>query len=316
MNIHIVLYILATSIAIGSSLRTLTINPLCLFMPSTRIKMIDRDEIFHVESINWIDTSILGTTSNASTIITTSSIIEIPILDNIGGVCYPFCEQPIHMIMMNARQLINDILSDKNKHANKLFGITQSDPENTTILCEIGTMLENESVDMMADGSQCTYNKCRNRFKILKILKNSPYTVAVVQYPYLDIEESQQPENALPSQGASGFAVPTLEVFDLEKTVWNLFNVLSTSILQYARISTDILPHTQYTRIREYAPTALENTSRKLSDSVVFSYLLSDVLALTGEERQRLLSASSLKIRLELLRAHLYKTQSFLSGTA
>ena len=100
-------------------------------------------------------------------------IKEIPIFPFDFGVAFPTGEFPLNIFVMSYRMMMNDI----NKH-DKLFGIVVSDGEGK--FGEIGTLLINEKQILQDDGRQLCINKCLNRFKILEIVKTTPYIVAKV----------------------------------------------------------------------------------------------------------------------------------------
>ena len=226
------------------------------------------------------------------------NLIEIPILPFEDGVAFPTAEQPFHAILMNSRQMVNDI-----QRKDKRFGISMADSDGR--LVEIGTMLRNVKLDMLDDGSQICWNLCEQRYRILEIIQLEPYIICRVEYPVVDYDilELQNCFKNVDEDMAS--LTPELRALELE--VWNLFNKVTELTCQRAGLSTGLIEQSNYATVRELGPGNVMNKSDRLSIASDFSFAMSDMIGLTPIDRQILLSFNRLEDRLQYLKQMLRK---------
>ena len=112
---------------------------------------------------------------------TSKTKIEIPLYLYYDGVAFPTADMPIHIILENCRQMMNDI-----QHSGKFFGMVLTDEDGN--IAEIGTCIQNLRRDILNDGTQICWNVCRNRFRILSIIQKDPYYLATLEYPIYDVD--------------------------------------------------------------------------------------------------------------------------------
>jgi ATP-dependent Lon protease len=204
-------------------------------------------------------------------------IRELPIFPFDFGQCFPTGMMPLNIFVMKYRQMMNDILE-----TDRMFGITMSDSAGG--LCLVGTMMESTQRKLLADGRQFSLNEARNRFKIIEIVKEEPYTVAKVQ---LDLFDSDAPPEELLS----------LALVDLEREVWQCLQdvvSLNRKLGHTVQLSQEVL---------SLAPLA---SPRAGAASTAFSFAVGEMLDLAGGARQLLLQGTSLSLRLGALRGHLH----------
>ncbi|CAM9268140.1 unnamed protein product [Ascophyllum nodosum] len=79
---------------------------------------------------------------------------------------------PLHIFEMRYRQMFNDIGAKDNR-----FGMLVSDP-TTGRPCKYGTCAQRK---LRTDGRQYVLNQAVERFRLLKVVKSTPYTVMDVE---------------------------------------------------------------------------------------------------------------------------------------
>lgn len=155
---------------------------------------------------------------DSSTIRTTK---EIPIFPFDFGVTFPTGEAPLNIFVMKYRQMMNDI-----QNKDKCFGIVLSNGENNGQFGEVGTMLYNEKQILLDDGRQLCFNKCLQRFRILEIVKTTPYMVAKVECNIQDLDVLEIKKSSNSSLLTASLHSLELEVWELLKTIVELTNRL------------------------------------------------------------------------------------------
>ena len=204
-----------------------------------------------------------------------STIIEIPLFPFDFGVAFPTGEFPLNIFVMHFRQMMNDIQTK-----GKLFGIVISDGKGA--IGEIGTLCENTRQILQEDGRQLCLNTCKQRFRVLEILKMSPYVVAKVEYGIMDEDVIEALDSgSLPPDIAS----LEFEVWDLLNEVINMTNKLTDS----NREPSDIL--------KSLCPANSVNGKNRLDVSSDFSFAVSDMIGVNYIDLQLLLESRFLKQR-------------------
>ena len=204
-----------------------------------------------------------------------STIIEIPLFPFDFGVAFPTGEFPLNIFVMHFRQMMNDIQTK-----GKLFGIVISDGKGT--IGEIGTLCENTRQILQEDGRQLCLNTCKQRFRVLEILKMSPYIVARVEYGIMDEDVIKALDSgSLPPDIAS----LEYEVWDLLNEVINMTNKLTDSNGE----PSDIL--------KSLCPANTVNGKNRLDVSSDFSFAISDMIGVNYIDLQLLLESRFLKQR-------------------
>lgn len=161
-----------------------------------------------IPSIEWHDEE----QSNDRQLQDRTKLMDISLLECDDYVALPTTEGDFHFIEMSSRLMMNDLHSGNNRFKPKFYGVILKDtttdvsPTNTLNknksnqssnsnnnnndykIAQYGTLLENTHRDEMDDGTQCCYNKCLQRFRVVSILQRHPYLVADVEYPVHDTD--------------------------------------------------------------------------------------------------------------------------------
>ncbi|CAN0205900.1 unnamed protein product [Discosporangium mesarthrocarpum] len=137
---------------------------------------------------------------------------EMPIFVLELAVC-PGGMVPLHIFEMRYRQMMNKIAAADNK-----FGMLVRDP-STGKLCEFGTVLEVVERQFLPDGRQFLLNLALERFRILSIVRETPYMVAQVE---LGIQDERPKAGDVQAWGAE--EGERLE--DVEQQVWAALNAV------------------------------------------------------------------------------------------
>eukprot|EP00177_Eucheuma_denticulatum_P006248 GFKZ01011393.1.p1 GENE.GFKZ01011393.1~~GFKZ01011393.1.p1 ORF type:complete len:308 (+),score=52.38 GFKZ01011393.1:366-1289(+) len=104
---------------------------------------------------------------------------ELPLFP-LQMVLNPGTAVPLHIFEMRYRLLFNEI-----RDSDSRFGIVLYDPDSSD-LALIGCAAELTKFEPLPDGRIITNNVGRDRFKIIRIIDDKPYTRAMVEYVYDD----------------------------------------------------------------------------------------------------------------------------------
>lgn len=226
----------------------------------------------------------------------------IPIYLYEDGVVFPTSDVPIHFIVREDIEMMEYIQTRGNT-----FGMVLSEDGK---FCEIGTLIENLSQTVMPDKTLVSYNKGKQRFRIVQVLQEQPFMLAKVSLDVWDVLDSNvNLEDTHELQ---------LDVFDDLKEVMELTNYnsgingsLTTSVLEYA-------PTINFQNSSNYISNSIpENLIERelLNNMTFFSFAVCDMIAVRTEDRQSLLEHLSLNKRFRHLRKILKANKSFLLGT-
>lgn len=210
--------------------------------------------------------------------------MEMPLFTLDDGLLFPSSSMPMHIFAMKFRSMINDLYTDKDSDF-KMFGIVCSDGKGG--ICEIGTGAEIIEREALPDGRQLINVVGRQRFKIVRILREEPYMVAEVEYG-LDDRDVPSPDSIedLPED----IQALEREVFQLLKDILALSNRMQVYSEEIS-LPDDVL----------LASPAKQPYLRK-SIASLFSFAVCDLLDLAYNEKQVLLQSPYLKFRLQKLR--------------
>ena len=289
--------------------------------------------------------------------------MDLPIFPCDDYVALPTTEGNFHFIEMPCRIMMDDIYDKSNKFKPKFYGVVLQDPSlNKNIdekLALYGTLLENTHRDIMTDGTQCCYNKCLQRFRVVSLLQTEPYLIAKVEYPINDIDITScklYDENIvvvlktaiIPSDESSVITVYDLLILELE--VWNnLIDVInltyrytnfkSTAVGNLSDRVLALAPISKLQKVTFTMPDSSQTISVQSDDNDAtittddnhldftwnyiqqrllmiseFSFAVTDIVAVSYEERQSWLQCLYVYDRLQYLNKSLNHSRVFLES--
>jgi Lon protease-like protein len=225
-----------------------------------------------------------------------AEVIEVPIFPLDYGVAFPGSDFPLNIFVMSYRMMMNDI-----QKTGKRFGIAISNGEGQ--LGNIGTLLYNSQQILQEDGRQILLNKCLERFRILEIVRTTPYTVAKVELGIVD-EDIQTIIQSL--EGKEDFDLPG-DLVTLENEVWGLVKELVAMTNKLSRGNNVVVVPEECFLL---SPDG--GLPDRLKICSTFSLSLCGMLGLDFEESQALLQTRSFRTRLQRLQEHLSEAMIFL----
>lgn len=216
-----------------------------------------------------------------------SSLTELPLFP-LQLVLNPGTNIPLHVFEMRYRLLFNTI-----RDSDARFGIVLYDG-NTNSLAEVGCSAELVRFEPLPDGRIMTNNVGRQRFRIVRIIEEKPYTRAMVQFL-----KDKAPEE--------DFTPLVQEVWEALQDVLRLSNKLYDKVL-------DLSPD-----IKRLAPTGSDSekidgdklSAQRLED---FSFAVCQVLDMPLKEQQILLQMQNTGARLRRQNKMLQTARQYLAA--
>eukprot|EP00639_Heterosigma_akashiwo_P003378 CAMPEP_0194579110 /NCGR_PEP_ID=MMETSP0292-20121207/13284_1 /TAXON_ID=39354 /ORGANISM="Heterosigma akashiwo, Strain CCMP2393" /LENGTH=277 /DNA_ID=CAMNT_0039431949 /DNA_START=154 /DNA_END=987 /DNA_ORIENTATION=- len=235
------------------------------------------------EKVEYFDPSIPLDPIEASK----STVREMPIFP-LNMVAVPTGKCPLHIFEMRYRQMMNKI-----QETDERFGIIMVDSRNNA-LASVGTTVQVYQRSLLDDGRQLIMNYGVGRFKILKIISNEPYMVALVDTDYEDIMKHSP------------------ELAKLEQQVWETLN-------EVVRLTNKIQDKQSVTVSGEatrYRPTDEPSSDQKQEDKrrSNFSFALANMLDLPPEQKQLMVQTLDVRQRLQFQYDLLYETLKMLAA--
>lgn len=184
-------------------------------------------------------------------------------------------------------------MMNKIQETDERFGIIMVDSRNNA-LASVGTTVQVYQRSLLDDGRQLIMNYGVGRFKILKIISNEPYMVALVDTDYEDIMKHSP------------------ELAQLEQQVWETLN-------EVVRLTNKIQDKQSVTVSGEatrYRPTDEPSSDQKQEDKrrSNFSFALANMLDLPPEQKQLMVQTLDVRQRLQFQYDLLYETLKMLAA--
>ncbi|KAF6001035.1 LON peptidase N-terminal domain and RING finger protein 3 [Cyanidiococcus yangmingshanensis] len=208
---------------------------------------------------------------------------------------------PLHIFEMRYRQMFQRIRDGDGR-----FGIVMFDKDRNAH-ATIGTMAEITVYEPLPDGRIMTSSTGRQRFRVLKYTKESPYLVGLVEYfdDESRVESAEQIAAALKepltqsgTSGDNGDAEQSLTT--LERRVWTaLGDVLRLSNKLYNRVvvlSKQVVENSPETVLN--VPENLIDPEQNFHRQKMFSFAVSSILDMPVRQQQLLLQTRDTAKRL------------------
>lgn len=208
---------------------------------------------------------------------------------------------PLHIFEMRYRQMFQRI-----REGDGRFGIVMYDKDRNAHAA-VGTMAEINVYEPLADGRIMTSSIGRERFRVLKYTKDSPYLVALVEYfdDEVCIESVEQIlaalKEPLPQSGdqeTSRISKQSLTL--LERRVWSalgdvlrLSNKLYNRVVSLSKLVVDNSPETVLS-----IPEGHLDPEQNFHRQKLFSFAVSSILDMPVRQQQLLLQTRSTAKRL------------------
>jgi hypothetical protein len=193
-----------------------------------------------------------------------------------------------------------------------MFGIVMSDGKGG--LCEVGTACENVVQKLLPDGRQVLDNICRQRFRIKKIIQETPYIIAEVEYGLVD-EDIAKAEATGTDELPPTLCNLEKEVFQTLSDVINLtnrFNSLATKS-QGSFAEDQSKPQVEMSEaVLLLSPNRHMFRLQVASD---FSFAVCDMIGGSARMRQLLLESETLTLRLARAKKALSGVRAYLMQT-
>eukprot|EP00638_Chattonella_subsalsa_P000826 CAMPEP_0117744756 /NCGR_PEP_ID=MMETSP0947-20121206/6953_1 /TAXON_ID=44440 /ORGANISM="Chattonella subsalsa, Strain CCMP2191" /LENGTH=309 /DNA_ID=CAMNT_0005561775 /DNA_START=102 /DNA_END=1031 /DNA_ORIENTATION=+ len=243
----------------------------------TSLKMFENSEIEYFDPTIPVD----PITASKST------VRELPIFP-LNLVAIPTAMCPLHIFEMRYRQMMNAIQETDEK-----FGIILVDP-TTGALASVGTIVQVYQRSLLDDGRQLIMNYGTERFKLIQILKDKPYMVALVDTDYSDITGNDN------------------EAKELEEEVWGcLKDVVRLTNKVQDKQSVSISEE-----VTRFSPSDEPNydSAQEISRRSNFSFALANMLDIPPLQKQLMLQTLDAKERLKFQHTMLYDTLKYLAA--
>lgn len=219
---------------------------------------------------------------------------ELPLFP-LQMVLNPGTPVPLHIFELRYRLLFNRI-----RDADSRFGIVLYDPDSAN-LASIGCAAELTRFEPLPDGRIMTNNIGRERFKIVRIVEDKPYTRAIVQF----VSDEK----------------PVADLTELVDQVWTVLqDVLRLSNKLYDKVL-DLSPE-----LKRLAPGGEADAEEKTKDEAVpegwpsprrledFSFAVCQVLDMPLKEQQILLQITDTEKRLRRQNKMLQTARQYLAA--
>mmetsp|Transcript_7652 Transcript_7652/g.13871 ORF Transcript_7652/g.13871 Transcript_7652/m.13871 type:complete len:351 (-) Transcript_7652:628-1680(-) len=222
-----------------------------------------------VEDVVFMETSQTGN-EMTSTELPKGRISELPLFP-LGLVLYPGAQLPLHIFEMRYRRMFNVI-----RESDSMFGVVMYDSEKKR-MANIGCSALCTKFQPLEDGRILVVNEGKERFRIIRIVKDSPYITALVEYFHDDTPDEDP--------------VPTgVAVWDSLQEVLRLSNKLYSRGLKLSDNLTSLVPTLER--------TGGQGSEERFRNAEKFSFGVSSILDMPVLQQQLLLQTKSLNLRL------------------
>jgi len=228
------------------------------------------EDIEYVQMSSSSASSASSTEGASESALPKGRIAELPLFP-LGMVLYPGANVPLHIFEMRYRRMFNVI-----RETDNMFGIVMYDSKKQR-MASIGCSAECVKFQPLEDGRILVVNQGKQRFRVLRVLKDTPYTTALVEYI------NDETPNEDPSELAVGVWTGLQEVLRLSNKLYSKSLALSDALK-------DLAPSTERTQG--------ENTESRFRSLESFSFGVSAILDMPVVEQQILLQTQSLSKRL------------------
>jgi hypothetical protein len=216
---------------------------------------------------------------------------------------------PLHIFAMQYRLMMNDI-----QQTDKMLGIVMSDGKGG--LCEVGTACENVMQKLLPDGRQLLENICRQRFRILKIVQETPYIIAEVEYGLVD-EDIVKAESLRTPELPPTLCNLEKEVFQSLSDVISLTNKVNQYEANRLPVGLDVGAKNpgKIPTVEMSEAVLLLSPNRhmfRLQVASDFSFAVCDMIGGSPRMRQLLLESDTLTLRLARAKRALNGVRTFL----
>eukprot|EP00640_Fibrocapsa_japonica_P003548 CAMPEP_0113943696 /NCGR_PEP_ID=MMETSP1339-20121228/26976_1 /TAXON_ID=94617 /ORGANISM="Fibrocapsa japonica" /LENGTH=301 /DNA_ID=CAMNT_0000948637 /DNA_START=79 /DNA_END=984 /DNA_ORIENTATION=- /assembly_acc=CAM_ASM_000762 len=216
-------------------------------------------------------------------------VIDLPLFP-LGMVAAPFGKCPLQIYEMRYRRMMNDIQKKDEK-----FGMAMVDNRNGGLM-SVGTIMRVTQRSLLEDGRQLIVNEGVERFRILELKQQKPYTIAAVEIIDDDMDLHGVPLASIEEQ-----------VWECLQDVVRLSNKMQKTqkSIQMSKPLTYLAPRYSDTGL------TLELDRRRITD---FSLAVLDMLDIPPLLKQMMLQTTNTYDRLEFQLSLLDPTRKLLAA--
>ncbi|CAN0123965.1 unnamed protein product [Ascophyllum nodosum] len=236
---------------------------------------------------------------------------------------------PLHIFEMRYRQMFNDIGAKDNR-----FGMLVSDP-TTGRPCKYGTVLECAQRKLLPDGRQYVLNQAVERFRLLKVVKSTPYTVMDVEVGIPDDKPAEEEPTKWGADEGTRLGDLELQASALPR---QLIRLVFTTVNSVVELMNKLSPSSDPSENRtlsewflRYSPKAKNGVFGGAGEAgeagasdvlqaqederrMKFSYAVAEMIAMPPHTKQLLLQSRSTAYRLMAEKEILVKAQKELAA--